>query len=310
MAAEPLEPEPAALQAAFREALPLLPNLEPTFKSALQHLLHNPGSMVRPRIVFQVATAYGMDYDSAMDLAVALEYFHTASLVFDDLPSMDDASARRGAPCVHIAHGESSAILAALALINRAYALAWKVMGECPADVRLRAAHYLEDRLGVSGLLNGQSLDLNYARLPHDRETTENIAHGKTVSLIRLTLVLPAMLGCATRRELHLFERLAACWGLAYQVVDDLKDVLQSSAETGKTAARDLDLDRPNIALAIGIEDTLTRLARLIHVGDRTLDRLLAVRPALRFLLRLRMSLEEELSRLTAKSWEAARTAP
>src|SRR5271166_4812859 len=73
MAAEPLEPEPAALQAAFREALPLLPNLEPTFKSALQHLLHNPGSMVRPRIVFQVATAYGMDYHSAMDLAVALE---------------------------------------------------------------------------------------------------------------------------------------------------------------------------------------------------------------------------------------------
>lgn len=301
-----MEPGPAELTAAFRDALPLPAHLEPGFESALRHLLQHPGSMVRPRIVYQVAAAYGMDHGSAMDLAVALEYFHTASLVFDDLPAMDNASARRGAPCVHIAHGESSAILAALALINRAYALTWRAFAECPPDLRDKAARYLEERLGVSGLLNGQSLDLNYASLPHDRATTERIASGKTVSLIRLTLVLPAMLGCSTRRELQLLERMATAWGLAYQEVDDLKDVLESSAESGKTTARDLDLDRPNIALAIGTGQTLRRVARLIQVGDGTLDTLLAARPALGFLRRLRVSLQGELSRLTQKSWAAA----
>jgi geranylgeranyl pyrophosphate synthase len=212
---------------------------------------------------------------------------------------MDNATSRRGAPCVHIPFGEPTAILAALGLINRAYALSWKALAACPLAVHADAMNYLEGRLGVCGLLNGQSLDLNYARLPHDRETTERIACGKTVSLIRLTLVLPAMLGAASRREVRLLERIAMCWGLGYQMVDDLKDVLQSSAESGKTAARDLHLDRPNTALAIGVPAAVSRLTHLIRLGDRMLSRLLVLRPALEFLAKLRTDLQSELSRVT-----------
>jgi geranylgeranyl pyrophosphate synthase len=303
---EPEAPCAAELEAAFRQALPLPHGLEPRFESALRHVLRHPGTMVRPRVVCQVATAYGMDSEAAIQLGVALEYFHTASLIFDDLPSMDNATSRRGAPCVHVAFGESTATLVALALINRAYALTWRVIAQCPLEVQDEAARYLEDRLGVCGLLNGQSLDLNYSHLPHDRETIERVAHGKTVSLIRLTLVLSAMLGSATRREVQLFERMAMAWGLAYQMVDDLKDVLQSSSQSGKTAARDLHLDRPNIALAIGVPDALSRLTRLIDLGDRTLDCLLALRPALRFLRRLRTDLQYELRRVTTHSCAAA----
>jgi geranylgeranyl pyrophosphate synthase len=248
-----------------------------------------------------VATTYGMEARAAMNLGIAFEYFHTASLVFDDLPAMDNATSRRSAPCVHVKFGESSAMLAALALINRAYAMTWRVFATCPAALQADAMRYLEERLGVGGLLNGQSLDLNYAHLPHDRQTTERIARGKTVSLIQLTLVLPAMLGGATRREVQLFERMATCWGLAYQMVDDLKDVLQSSAESGKTASRDLQLDRPNIALAIGVEETLDRVTRLIDVGEKTLDRLVTRRPPLQFLRRLRTDLQHELRRVTAQ---------
>jgi geranylgeranyl pyrophosphate synthase len=98
-----------------------------------------------------------------------------------------------------------------------------------------------------------------------------------------------------------LFERMATCWGLAYQMVDDLKDVMQSSAASGKTVARDLHLDRPNIALAIGVSNAVSRLTRLIDVGDRTLDKLIALRPGLRFLRRLRTDLQHELMRVTAK---------
>ena len=89
------------------------------------------------------------------------------------------------------------------------------------------------------------------------------------------------------------------CWGLGYQMVDDLKDVLQTSSESGKTAARDLHLDRPNIALAIGVPAAVARLTHLIRLGDRMLSRLLLLRPALEFLSNLRADLESELSRVT-----------
>ena len=291
----------AELEFEFKQAMRLPQDIEPHLEAALRHVLGHAGSMVRMRVVHQVATAYGMVPRAAIDLGAALEYFHTASLIFDDLPAMDNATSRRGAPCAHVKYGESSAILAALALINRAYAMTWRVIAQCPLEVQGDAMRYLEARLGVNGLLNGQSLDLNYGELPHDRETTERVARGKTVSLIRLTLVLPAMLGGATKRDLHLLERMAACWGLAYQMVDDLKDVMQNSAQIGKTAARDFHLDRPNIALVIGIPNALVRLTRLVDVGDRTLDRLLIVQPDLKFLRRLKTDLHHELTRVMAQ---------
>lgn len=283
---------------AFHEGLQIPSSVEATLGGALRHLLAHAGSMVRPRIVYRLASAYGMEDEPATDMAIALEYFHTASLVFDDLPCMDNARMRRGAPCVHVAYGESAAILAALALINRAYALAWRAMARCAEGFRAPAMAYLEQHLGMQGLLNGQSLDLNYSRLPHTLDTTERVAQGKTVSLISLTLVLPAMAGGATRRELQLLDRISTCWGLSYQIVDDLKDVLESSSSSGKTAARDEQLDRPNMALAIGVGGSVNRLLRLMHAGDRSLEMLVKLRPRLEFLREFRGTLKGELNRV------------
>jgi len=289
---------------AFSACLPLPSTLDPHFEEAIRHVLDNPGSLVRPRMVFQMALAYGLDAARARDLAIALEYFHTASLLFDDLPCMDNASERRGVPCVHLAFGEAGAILAALALINRAYALSWRAASGTAPNRQAQALAYLEECLGIDGVLNGQSLDLHYATLPHSRETTESIARGKTVSLIRLTLVLPAMLGGASDREVQLLERIAMYWGLSYQIVDDLKDVLQSAAEAGKTVAHDVLLDRPNIASAIGVAGAVQRLTRFLHLGDRTLSRLLVSRPSMSFLGKLRSDLQTELVRVTHNASE------
>jgi geranylgeranyl pyrophosphate synthase len=294
----------------FAAYLPMPTKIEPHFEEALRHVLGNPGNLVRPRIVFQMAVAYDLSVDRAKDLAIALEYFHTSSLLFDDLPCMDNALRRRGAPCAHLAFGEAGAILSALALINRAYALVWRVACESPQNRQSQALNYIEHCLGVEGILDGQSLDLNYATLPHDSETTRRIAFGKTVSLIRLTLVLPAILGGASAHELRLLERIAMYWGLSYQIADDLKDVLQGSSETGKTAARDVLLDRPNTAIVLGIPDAVDRLVRLIRLGDKTLDRLLLSMPALAFLGKLRDDLQAEVTRVTQDACELALTAP
>jgi geranylgeranyl diphosphate synthase type II len=296
----------ARLQSAFRQRMTIPRQLEPALAAALDHILRHAGSMVRPRIVYRLAHAFPLPEEAALDLAIALEYFHTASLIFDDLPCMDNAVMRRGAPCVHVAFGEAVAILAALALINRAYALAWRAIASCPRGFRKPAEEYLEKHLGVLGLLNGQSLDLNYSRLPHTLDSTERVARGKTVSLISLTLVLPALAGGASSRELQLLDRVSTFWGLSYQIVDDLKDVLESPSNAGKTAGRDEFLDRPNTALAIGVPAAIERLTRLLRAGDRSLDALIALRPALAFLREFRGTLQDELDRVIESTGSVA----
>jgi geranylgeranyl pyrophosphate synthase len=289
------EPDFAAL---FGEMFPLLAAMDPALEGALRHVLENPGSLVRPRLVYRMASVYGMNAKASEQLAAALEYFHTASLLFDDLPCMDDALERRNAPCTHLIFGQESAILAALALVNRAYALTWQAVSASPQTTQARALAFLEQCLGVGGLLNGQSLDLHYSGLPQNRQTTEAIARGKTVSLIRLTLVLPAMMGGASSRELRCIERVALFWGLSYQIVDDLKDVIETATQSGKTSARDQLLGRPNLACVLGVEAATLRLVRLLELGDRAMRHLLGHRPGVSFLAQLRAELELELTRV------------
>lgn len=290
------------LKDTLAQYLPLPADTEPHLKAALQGVLRNPGSLVRPEIVGKMFAAYGLPEAHATELGIALEYFHTASLLFDDLPCMDDAQERRGAPCVHVEFGEAEAILTALALINKAYGLTWRAIAGCGPDHQTEALDYLEQYLGVGGLLNGQSMDLNYASLRHDQQTTERIAMGKTVSLIRLTLVLPGMLGGASAAERQLLERVAICWGLSYQIVDDLKDVLHTPAESGKTGSRDASLGRPNIALVVGVPNAVERLTRLINIGDRMLERIVRLRPGIAFLQNLRSQLNSEADDIIASA--------
>ncbi len=290
------------LQAAYSSHLPMLPQTDPVLRASLAHVLDSPGSLARPEVVFAVARAYALTDETATDLAIGLEYFHTASLLLDDLPCMDNATERRGAACTHLIHGEAQAILCALALINRAYALVWRACAGAPHGAQSLALGYIESRLGLDGLLNGQSLDLRYGSLPQDRRTTEQIALGKTVSLIRLSLVLPALLGEAPASQLHSLERIALYWGLAYQVLDDLKDVAKGMSETGKNVGQDAVLGRPNICLILGVAGALSRLKRLIHLGDLALGAVLRVNASLEFLKDLRQELIKELDGIEARS--------
>lgn len=272
------------LQEAFRKHLFVAATVEPNLAGALQETMQHPGSLFRAEIAFRIATVCGLPAASAERLAIALEYFHTASLLFDDLPCMDDAMYRRGALCVHQLYGEGTAILSALALINRAYALVWKVMGGATPENARAASEYLERYLGLSGILDGQSRDIHYGTSKVDSHTSQQIALEKTASLIRLPLVLPAILGGAPVEQRHLLHRLASFWGLGYQALDDLKDVLKGSQEIGKTTRRDELLHRPNVALELGTEQAIARHHRLSDIARRIILRLIALNPGLSFL--------------------------
>jgi len=290
------------LRRTFQSALPLPHGTESHLAGALRDTLQHPGSMVRAELAYRVGCSFSMSEERAENLAIAIEYFHTASLLFDDLPSMDDASLRRGMPCAHQIHGEGAAILAALALINRAYSLVWKAVAGLPPEVQASALCYLERHLGIAGLLNGQSQDLHYSRLAHPQREPQSIAMGKTVSLIRLALVMPAIVAQARREEINLLERLAVLWGLSYQTLDDLKDVLYTEQGHGKTTARDAYLDRPNIALTMGIPESFDRIERLMNLASRTMTRLARRRGPLAFLREVRVQFNKEITALSEAS--------
>ncbi len=277
---------------AFRHSLPEIMKDESSVSEALRYCLRHPGSLVRAKLAYQTGVTVGLSHECALKLGTGIEYFHTASLLFDDLPCMDDAIERRGFPTVHSIYSQDSAILAALALVNRAYTLIWSAMQDRDISVRNLASDYLDKQLGVCGILGGQSRDVHMKRNSTASEVIR-VSYGKTVSLVKLTMVLPAILAGAT--EVKDLNRLATYWGLAYQVSDDLKDECLSSQMIGKTVKQDALKGRPNIAVAEGYDCAAKRMKHYVSKGDEVLNRLVGRRSEWIFLSTLRKRFEGEV---------------
>lgn len=236
---------------------------EPKLRAALEQLVAQPGKLLRAQLVYAGATQHGLPGAGAERLACAVEYYHTASLALDDLPCMDDARVRRGQACVHRTYGEATAILAALALINRAYALVAQAFARQPRQVRDEAQSWLERSLGVAGLVGGQALDLAFADSERSAQRVAQVAAAKTGALFQLAILLPATLARPTAAEWRALRALGVYWGQLYQVADDLRDVRTTTFEAGKSTQRDGALARPNLVLALGEEAARARMARL-----------------------------------------------
>jgi geranylgeranyl pyrophosphate synthase len=265
--------EAAAVRGAYRASLPRSPALEPHLLGVLEDVLESPGSLVRAQLAYGMALRGGVARERALRLAVAVEYFHTASLLFDDLPCMDDATHRRGRPCAHVVWGEAAAVLGALALIARGYELLWQAISGLSGARRSRAAALVSECLGAGGVLDGQARDLHFGAAAPTADRVLEVAEGKTVPMIRLTLLLPALTGRAGASSVEGLERLAKLWGVAYQVLDDFQDVLMSREESGKSNARDAELARPNLALHAGRDAALARLDTLLRESGGELAR-------------------------------------
>jgi len=273
-----------ALRQLLLENLPVSPATAPGLRAAVTEALAHPGALLRPRLAWETGRAAGCSEPTARRLACALEYFHTASLLLDDLPCMDDALERRGRPCAHRVYGEATAILAALALINRAHVLVGVTLAALPAEWRLAGQLCLDACLGASGLLDGQARDLDYARSAGGATVVTRIARLKTGALFQLSVLLPSLAGQVSAAEWSALNRLCLYWGLAYQAADDLIDVLGARAAPGKTAGRDQARRRPNLALALGVAGAQQRLARQVRLARNTVARLAGLSPRWDFL--------------------------
>jgi geranylgeranyl diphosphate synthase, type II len=260
------------LNDALREYSPASPGTEAHLHAALDQATSHPGRLVRAQLVHQAARIHGLGEPESLQLACAIEYYHLASLLLDDLPCMDNALTRRGQPCLHRTHGDATTILAALALINRAYALIGLALVAQPGALRVRALACLDVCLGTGGIIGGQARDLRFAgHRPSPREVSV-IAAAKTGALLSLAVYFPALLGNPSERELHLLKALCLYWGLAYQGLDDLQDVLGSSIDSGKTTGRDRLMQRPNLAVALGVTAARRRVKRLLAQAGRAVS--------------------------------------
>jgi geranylgeranyl diphosphate synthase type II len=195
--------------------------------------------------------------EDALPLACAVEMVHASSLILDDLPSMDDATLRRGKPTLHKVVGEANAILAAVSLLNGAFEMIQEAPGLNDRR-RVRATARLAEAIGAAGLIGGQVADLEATGTKLDLEALEFIHSHKTGALFIAAAELGAIAAGGSSRDVEVLRRYAKNLGLAFQITDDLLDYSGSPGTTGKDAG--LDRDRTTFVNLCGI-DGARRLA-------------------------------------------------
>ncbi len=229
---------------------------------AIRYSLLAPGKRLRPLICLMSSHCLGGSLEQTLDPACAIEMIHTASLIVDDLPCMDDAKMRRSLPACHRCYGEATSILAALELLS----LGYRVMSEAPgvdAERRMRLVQVLARAVGVNGLIGGQDLDLAALQKADDSATNTDcvsrIHELKTSSLFIAAAESGATIAGLEGDQMIPIRQFAARLGLAYQTLDDLLDAQGSVRTTGKDVRK--DLDKPTLVGVLG-EDSAADYAR------------------------------------------------
>lgn len=205
---------------------------------AARYALLAPGKRFRPLLTLLTAQAMGTEDLTGLDVACAMEMVHVASLVLDDLPCMDDAQWRRGLPATHKVFGESTAILAAIALLSKAY----EVIGaevSMSAQARARLIQTLAQAVGFGGLAAGQVRDLQRRQVRPSLADIDRLNHEKTGVLIIASAQAGAWIADAAEDRVQALRAFAGALGLAFQIRDDLIDQTSTTAVTGKDVGRD-----------------------------------------------------------------------
>jgi geranylgeranyl diphosphate synthase type II len=235
---------PTALPVFFREyqdridetLAALVPTDGTRVTAAMTYTLSAPSKRVRPVLTLLAAELCGASAERALTAAAAMELVHTASLILDDLPNMDDAAVRRGRPANHVVFGEAIAILAAFGLLNHAFG-AFARSYEPPLAADLAAL--TSDAIGTAGLIGGQAADLLATETDIDFDLLERIHREKTGALFNASAIAGALVAGANASSIAALSAFAKNLGLAFQIVDDVLDVEGDPAETGKAIRKD-----------------------------------------------------------------------
>ena len=245
----------SALESYFRSAPAQLSGLA----EAMRYSLLAGGKRIRPMLVLEFCRICGGDIETALPVACAIEMLHTYSLIHDDLPCMDDDSLRRGRPTNHVVYGECTATLAGDAL--QAEAFGTILRSELPADRKARCACFLADAVGLDGMCGGQFLDmLGEGRVLSEDELTD-INSRKTGALLTAACRMGVAAGGGNEAQLEAASLYGAAIGAAFQIRDDMLDVLGNEQELGKPIGSDAEEKKNTYMALYGAE----RCARMVE---------------------------------------------
>jgi geranylgeranyl diphosphate synthase type II len=253
--------------------LPKAATKPPTIHKAMRYSLFAGGKRLRPILCLAAAEACGGLTKSAMPLACAVECIHTYSLIHDDLPSMDNDDFRRGRPTCHKVFGDGIAVLAGDALLTIAFEIAAQAEAWPRYDLR-EIIREISVAAGSRKLIAGQVADLEGEGRPHTRAQLRYIHENKTAALLTTSVRLGAMSANATPTQLTAVSDFGHALGLAFQVIDDILDVTQTSEKLGKSAGKDVAAQKATYPAVIGLEKSRLEAARLTRQAHAALDSL------------------------------------
>src|SRR5213594_480344 len=247
-------------------------NVRPaTIHKAMRYSLFAGGKRLRPILCIAAAEACSGKVDNALPLACAVECIHTYSLVHDDLPSMDNDDFRRGRPTCHKVFGDGIAVLAGDALLT----IAFEIVSNAKAAPRYDIAILLREVAVAAGsqrLIAGQVADLEAEGKRVKRDQLRFIHENKTAAMVKSSMRLGAMSANADARKLSAITQFGEQLGLAFQVIDDILDVTQTSEILGKSAGKDVAAKKATYPAVIGLEKSRAEARRLTRQAHNALS--------------------------------------
>lgn len=230
-------------------------------KTAMQYSLLAPGKRLRPILFLTVLKSYQIHYHDYIDIACAIEMIHTYSLIHDDLPGMDNDDLRRGRLTCHKKFDEATAILAGDALLN----LAMNTILNIDMDnlLKIKILKRLFEASGVNGMIYGQQQDLFYEGQKISLDELKDIHYHKTGELIAVSMQLASLIACPN--DYSFWTKIGFDLGLAFQIQDDILDVVGDSCKLGKNIGSDLDNEKSTYVSLLGVKESQEQVEQLFQ---------------------------------------------
>ncbi|MBZ5665003.1 MAG: polyprenyl synthetase family protein [Acidobacteriia bacterium] len=274
-----LEQGREAADAALEQLLPPSTQHPTSIHQAMRHSVFAGGKRLRPILCMEagrmIAAASGSPTGTLPagieQVGAALEMLHTYSLIHDDLPALDNDDLRRGRPTCHKAFGEAIAILAGDGLQTQAYEVLAQLA--CPPEARVAIIREIAHATGtIDGMIGGQVVDLEAEHKKPDLATLEYIHRSKTAALITASVVSGGMYAGANAKDIAHLRTYGQSIGLAFQIVDDVLDLTQTSEQLGKTAGKDAAAEKTTYPALFGIEESTRKADALVDQACTELE--------------------------------------
>ncbi|CCX71878.1 polyprenyl synthetase [Firmicutes bacterium CAG:555] len=237
---------------------------------AMRYSLNAGGKRIRPILVLEFCRITGGDCDKSLPVACAIEMLHTYSLIHDDLPCMDNDDLRRGKPTNHVVYGECTATLAGDAL--QAEAFGTILRSELPAEARAECARILADAVGADGMCGGQFLDMIGENKLLTADELDEINSRKTGALLIAACTMGVAAAGGNEKQSEAARRFGAAIGAAFQIRDDMLDVISTSEQLGKPIGSDAQEHKNTYMALYGAERCMKMIEKLTEVAKAALN--------------------------------------